>query len=120
MNGWRAGLADRVSIEMKRALRATALRIVDREDLAPHHGPTLGVWRERLLERRNILCELGFDDEFLRRWEFFAPVLLLLSIRSTTGIPPIERRSVERRGEEHRRYQRTTSAFIHWFPRRER
>lgn len=50
----------------------------------------------------------------------FAPVLLLVSIRFVTGIPPIERRSVERRGEEYRRYQRTTSAFIPWFPRRDR
>lgn len=48
----------------------------------------------------------------------FAPVLLLVAIRFVTGIPPIERRSVERRGEEYRRYQRTTSAFIPWFPRR--
>ena len=50
----------------------------------------------------------------------FAPALLLLSIRFVTGIPPIERRSVEQRGEEYRRYQRTTSAFIPWFPRRNR
>lgn len=49
----------------------------------------------------------------------FAPALLLVSIRFVTGIPPIERRSVERRGEEYRRYQRTTSAFIPWFPRRD-
>ena len=42
-----------------------------------------------------------------------------LSIRFTTGIPPIERRSVERRGEEYRRHQRTTSSFIPWFPRRD-
>ena len=49
----------------------------------------------------------------------FAPALLLVSIRFVTGIPPIERRSVERRGEEYRRYQRTTSAFIPWFPRGE-
>ena len=48
----------------------------------------------------------------------FAPALLLVAIRFVTGIPPIERRSVERRGEEYRRYQRTTSAFIPWFPRR--
>ena len=41
------------------------------------------------------------------------------SIRFITGIPPIERRSVERRGEKYRRYQRTTSAFIPWFPRRD-
>ena len=46
-----------------------------------------------------------------------APVLLLLAIRFITGIPPIERRSVERRGDAYRRYQRTTSAFIPWFPR---
>ena len=49
----------------------------------------------------------------------FAPAVLLLSIRFTTGIPPIERRSVEWRGEDYRRYQRTTSAFIPWFPRRD-
>lgn len=47
----------------------------------------------------------------------FAPALLLVAIRFVTGIPPIERRSVERRGEEYRRYQRTTSPFIPWFPR---
>ena len=47
-----------------------------------------------------------------------APISLLLLIRFVTGIPPIERRSLARRGEEYRRYQRTTSAFIPWFPRR--
>lgn len=48
----------------------------------------------------------------------FAPALLLVAIRFVTGIPPIERRSVERRGDEYRRYQQTTSAFIPWFPRK--
>ncbi len=56
---------------MKRGLRATSLRIVDREDLAPHYGPTLAAWRERLLEQRNALFGLGFDEAFLRRWEFY-------------------------------------------------
>ena len=56
---------------MRRALRRTALRIVGREDLAPHYGPTLAVWRERLLEQRNALSDLGFDKSFLRRWEFY-------------------------------------------------
>ncbi len=56
---------------MKRALRRTALRIVGREDLAPHYGPTLAAWRERLLEQRNALYDLGFDKSFLRRWEFY-------------------------------------------------
>ena len=56
---------------MKRALRATSLRIVDQEDLAPHYGPTLAVWRERLVEQRHALFGLGFDEAFLRRWEFY-------------------------------------------------
>ena len=56
---------------MKRALRATSLRIADREDLAPHYGLTLAAWRERLLERRDSLFGLGFDETFLRRWEFY-------------------------------------------------
>ncbi len=49
----------------------------------------------------------------------FAPALLFVSIVFVTGIPPIERRSVARRGEAYRRYQRTTSAFIPWFPKEE-
>ena len=56
---------------MKRALRGTSLGIVEQEDLAPHYGPTLAAWRERLLEQRNALFGLGFDEAFLRRWEFY-------------------------------------------------
>jgi steroid 5-alpha reductase family enzyme len=44
-----------------------------------------------------------------------APVLMLVFILFVTGIPPIEKRAVLSRGEEYRRYQRTTSAFFPWF-----
>lgn len=56
---------------MRRALGGTTLRIADREDLAPHYGPTLAAWRQRLLEQRNAVCGLGFDEAFVRRWEFY-------------------------------------------------
>ncbi|MDE2794730.1 MAG: cyclopropane-fatty-acyl-phospholipid synthase [Gemmatimonadota bacterium] len=56
---------------MGRALGGTTLRIADREDLAPHYGPTLAAWRQRLLEQRNAVCGLGFDEAFVRRWEFY-------------------------------------------------
>lgn len=56
---------------MRRALRRTALRIVDREDLALHYGVTLAAWRQRLLRQRSAVLEMGFDDAFLRRWEFY-------------------------------------------------
>jgi steroid 5-alpha reductase family enzyme len=36
-----------------------------------------------------------------------------------TGIPPTEAQALASRGEEYRRYQRTTSVFIPWFPKKE-
>jgi steroid 5-alpha reductase family enzyme len=49
-----------------------------------------------------------------------APALMLLFVLKLTGIPPTEARAVRSRGEAYRRYQRTTSAFFPWFPRKER
>jgi len=50
-------------------------------------------------------------------WGLIAPALMLLLILKVTGIPPTEARSVKSRGDDYRRYQRTTSAFFPWFPR---
>ncbi|MXX20287.1 MAG: class I SAM-dependent methyltransferase [Cenarchaeum sp. SB0667_bin_13] len=56
---------------LTRALRPTALGMRDREDLAAHYALTLATWRRRLLEQRQSLFDLGFDESFLRRWEFY-------------------------------------------------
>ncbi len=48
------------------------------------------------------------------------PMLLLYFVLFVTGIPPTEAQSLASRGEDYRRYQRTTSRFIPWFPRKER
>ena len=47
------------------------------------------------------------------------PSVLLYFILYKTGIPPTEEQALASRGEEYRRYQRTTSAFVPWFPKRE-
>jgi len=47
-----------------------------------------------------------------------APALILLFVLKLTGIPPTEARALKSRGEAYRRYQRTTSAFVPWFPKR--
>lgn len=44
-------------------------------------------------------------------------VVMYLLLTKVTGIPPTEARAVITRGEDYRQYQRTTSAFIPWFPR---
>jgi steroid 5-alpha reductase family enzyme len=47
------------------------------------------------------------------------PVLMLVSLCWITGIPFVEAQALRSRGEEYRAYQRTTSAFVPWFPRRD-
>ncbi len=46
------------------------------------------------------------------------PSLLLYLILYVTGIPPTEARAIESRGEAYREYQRTTSSFFPWYPRK--
>ena len=47
-----------------------------------------------------------------------APAFMLYLVLMVTGIPPTEAQAVRSRGEDYRRYQRETSAFVPWFPRR--
>jgi steroid 5-alpha reductase family enzyme len=49
-----------------------------------------------------------------------APALMLYLVLFVTGVPPAEQSSLRSRGEDYRRYQRETSAFVPWFPRERR
>jgi cyclopropane-fatty-acyl-phospholipid synthase len=41
------------------------------ENIAPHYAKTLRLWRERLFEKKSELHALGFDEYFLRMWEYY-------------------------------------------------
>ncbi len=45
------------------------------------------------------------------------PALMLYFLFRVTGIPATEAQALRTRGEDYRRYQQTTSAFVPWFPR---
>lgn len=47
----------------------------------------------------------------------FSPSCILFLILKVTGIPPTEERALQSRPEEYKEYQRTTSAFVPWFPK---
>jgi len=49
-----------------------------------------------------------------------SPALILYFLLDLTGIPATEAQALRSRGEEYREYQRTTSAFVPWFPKKER
>jgi len=48
---------------------------------------------------------------------WIGPVAMGYALRYVTGIPLAEEQALARRGEDYRRYQRTTNAFFPWFPR---
>ena len=49
---------------------------------------------------------------------WFAPALMLYLLFKVTGIPATEAQALRSRGDDYREYQRTTSVFVPWFPRR--
>jgi cyclopropane-fatty-acyl-phospholipid synthase len=51
--------------------RATNLRLSALDDLTPHYARTLRVWRERFLARLPDVRRLGFDESFIRMWEYY-------------------------------------------------
>ena len=50
-------------------------------------------------------------------WGLISPALILYFVSRVTGIPATEAQAIRSRGEEYRRYQQTTSAFVPWFPK---
>jgi steroid 5-alpha reductase family enzyme len=49
---------------------------------------------------------------------WIGPVVMLIFLFRLTGIPYTERQAIKSRGDRYREYQRTTSAFFPWFPRK--
>ncbi|MGB0036964.1 MAG: DUF1295 domain-containing protein [Candidatus Acidiferrales bacterium] len=49
-----------------------------------------------------------------------SPALILYFLLRVTGIPATEAQALRTKGDDYREYQRTTSAFVPWFPRKEK
>jgi len=53
------------------AARASDLRLVNLEDFGPSYALTLNHWRQRFLSRLDQVRALGYDERFVRMWEFY-------------------------------------------------
>ena len=51
--------------------RCTRLSLFHAEDIGLHYAETLKLWRERFLLHRNEVKSQGFDERFLRMWEYY-------------------------------------------------
>lgn len=57
--------------EFERQANAAGLQVVDRFAFGADYARTLRLWRDRFLARRAEVQALGFDDRFIRLWEFY-------------------------------------------------
>ena len=51
--------------------RASGLMVVGLEEIGPHYADTLKAWRERFFASLPAVRALGFDDRFIRIWDFY-------------------------------------------------
>jgi cyclopropane-fatty-acyl-phospholipid synthase len=57
--------------EIERSLADTRFVIDAVDDIGPHYAITLRRWREAFLGRLPEVRALGFDDRFIRMWEYY-------------------------------------------------
>jgi cyclopropane-fatty-acyl-phospholipid synthase len=53
------------------AAAPTGLALVRADEMGPHYAETLRRWRRNLLAQRDRVIALGFDDRFIRLWDFY-------------------------------------------------
>ena len=51
--------------------RDTDMQMVHLRDITTDYAVTLAHWRERFMKRLETVLEMGFDDHFIRMWEFY-------------------------------------------------
>ena len=57
--------------EVERALHGTRLLLTSTQDIAPHYVRTLRAWRTAFLARLDEVRQMGFDERFVRMWEYY-------------------------------------------------
>jgi len=51
--------------------RDTDMNLLHMEDFGPHYARTLRIWHDNFRHAHGALTKLGYDDYFLRLWEFY-------------------------------------------------
>ncbi|PZQ72260.1 MAG: SAM-dependent methyltransferase [Variovorax paradoxus] len=57
--------------ELRRQAEAAGLALVDEFAFGTDYAETLRRWRDRFLAERQAVLQLGFDERFMRLWEFY-------------------------------------------------
>ena len=68
---------------IERSIAGTRLLMTEVRDIATSYARTLATWRETFLRRREDVHAMGFDERFVRMWEYY---LALSEAGFATGI----------------------------------
>jgi cyclopropane-fatty-acyl-phospholipid synthase len=68
---------------IEQATHDTRLLIRSVADIAPHYARTLRTWRSRFIDQLEAVRQMGYDDRFIRMWEYY---LALSEAGFATGI----------------------------------
>ncbi len=60
-----------ISAMVDAAARASDLKLFQLEDIGPSYARTLAAWRERFHRRLVEVRALGYDERFVRMWDFY-------------------------------------------------
>lgn len=60
-----------VSALLSASAESSDLALFHSEDIGPHYPRTLRTWRERFIDSIEDVRRLGFDDRFVRMWDFY-------------------------------------------------
>jgi cyclopropane-fatty-acyl-phospholipid synthase len=66
--------------------RHTDLRLVHCEDIPDHYARTLREWRRRFWDSENEIRAMGFDESFLRRWDYYFAYCEAAFLERTIGL----------------------------------
>ena len=60
-----------VEIIQKNLTRETDMIISDLENINHHYAKTLNLWKKAFNKNQNKIIKLGFDERFIRMWNFY-------------------------------------------------
>ena len=56
---------------MAKAMASTELTMTRLENYGLDYARTLDIWRQTILAQRQRIFRLGYDERFLRKWEYY-------------------------------------------------
>jgi cyclopropane-fatty-acyl-phospholipid synthase len=69
----------------KSLARCTRMVLHHMEEIGQHYARTLRVWRERFQSRLGEVRALGFDERFIRMWEYYLAICEASFLERNTG-----------------------------------